>query len=142
LTSITTAIARSEKTAPEHLGDWANHVRSWTGAPSPLLKVLRYEDLQRAPEQSFASILPLMGLKPDPARLSKAVRNASFKELNRQESAAGFREKSVSQDRFFRSGESGQWRTKLAPELVNQIIEKCRPEMHRFGYVDGAGQPL
>jgi hypothetical protein len=142
LVSPATAIARSTTTAPEHLGDWATHVRSWTGTPSPILKVLRYEDMQQAPEQAFAAALPLMGLTPAPKRLRKAVQNASFKELSSQESAAGFREKSSSQRRFFRSGGSGHWRSQLAPDLIEKLIVKLQPEMQRFGYLDGSGRPV
>ncbi len=142
LVSPATAIARSTTTAPEHLGDWATHVRSWTGTLSPILKVLRYEDMQQAPEQAFAAALPLMGLTPDPTRLRKAVENASFKELSSQESAAGFREKSSSQERFFRSGGSGHWRSQLAPDLIEKLIVKLQPEMQRFGYLDGSGRPV
>jgi len=142
LMSPTTAIARSNVTAPEHLGDWATHVRSWTGTPSPILKVLRYEDMHLAPEQTFAAMLPFMGFKLDSARLTKAVRHARFKELARQETDAGFREKSASQQRFFRSGEFGHWRAQLAPDLVEKLTNQFRPEMQRFGYLDASGNPI
>lgn len=142
LTTISTAIARSSRTAPEHLGDWGAHVRSWTSTPSPMLRVVRYEDLQQNPAEAFSPLPAMLGLPQDPARTAQAIRHASFDELSRQEAQDGFRERSANQQRFFRKGGSGQWRQDLAPALIDRMVTKLKPEMQRFGYLDANGAPV
>ena len=138
------AISRSDNvstpeanTVMQFLGGWSEHVESWTRkkAPWPRL-VLRYEDLLAEPEQNFGLLLRHIGMPVDEARLEKAIRFASFDELAKQEESAGFVERSPKAERFFAKGKSGQWKTDLAPEIVERIRRDHGKVMERHGYLD------
>jgi hypothetical protein len=124
-----------ELVVSEVMSSWSNHVESWTKEPSPSLHVVRYEDMQRKPWETFGGIARFLGLKPPRERIEKAIRQSSFKVLQEQERRTGFIEKSPLAERFFREGKMDQWRTQLTPAQVRAILEVHRAQMERFGYV-------
>src|SRR5690606_16865637 len=86
------ANASDKATIWQYLGSWSEHVNSWTSkAPYPSL-VLRYEDMLDKPEESFGALVTHVGVPLDPARLKKAIRFSSFKEVSKQEAKGGFKE--------------------------------------------------
>lgn len=126
------------RTVFEFYGTWSQHVWSWTREERPNLIWVRYEDLLEKPREAFGRIARFLGLDPPKPRLEKAIRFSSFKVLREQEARAGFRERSVHSERFFRVGQAGQWRRALAPELVDALIAVNRAQMVRFGYLPTA----
>ena len=134
-------IGRADR-APEYLGNWSAHVRGWTRAPGLARTVLRYEDMQEDAGKALAQVLEMLRQPINQATLSQAVKNSTFKALRNQEALKGFNEKSRNQDRFFRSGKAGQWRTDLAPDLVARVVDHHRDVMAEFGYLDGDGNPV
>ena len=129
------ATANDASNVPEVLASWSLHVRSWTGRPHPALLVLRYEDMLARPAESFGRVISFLRLPSDRARLDKALRFSSFKELSRQEKKGGFRERSQNSRNFFRVGKPDQWREALTPEQIRRIVGLHREQMERFGYV-------
>ncbi len=129
-------ISATEHTVQQFLGRWDGHVTGWaTPAAYPQL-ILRYEDLLSEPQEHFGRLLTHIGIPVDKARLDKAIRFSSFKELSGQESSAGFEEKSHHTKAFFAKGRAGQWKDDLDPELVMQIRKDHRKVMEKFGYQD------
>lgn len=126
---------RSDTHVPEYYGSWSTNVRSWTQVPNPQLLVVRYEDLLEKPRTHFKRVVKFLGLKPTPERLERAIKFSSFRVLKAQEEKGGFKERPAVSKAFFREGKSEQWRTKLTPEQVHQIISDHREQMERFGYV-------
>ncbi|MEQ8877034.1 MAG: sulfotransferase domain-containing protein [Phycisphaerales bacterium] len=123
-------------TVTQFLGTWSEHVESWTTkSPYPVC-VLRYEDMLADPETSFGKVLDLVGIPNEPERLKKAIRFSSFDELSKQEKAGGFVESSPKNERFFSKGQSGQWETDLAPEIVEKVKKDHRKVMKKYGYLD------
>lgn len=124
------------------LGSWSDHVRSWVdaGKKGLPLHVVRYEDLHRQPEKAFGGIVKFLKLPKNDERLSRAIQNASFRELKKQEDATGFIEKSKKADRFFRKGEIGGWRDELNADQVAKIIDAHRAVMQEFDYLTREGQ--
>ncbi|WP_371226912.1 sulfotransferase domain-containing protein [Roseovarius sp. 2305UL8-3] len=128
--------AATTATTAEFLGNWSDHVDSWTAsAPYPVL-VLRYEDLLEDPEVHFAKIVEHIGMPLDDKRLKKAVKFSSFKELSKQEKKDGFVEKSEQAKSFFTKGTSGQWKDELNNDLVRRIRRDHRVVMKRYGYYE------
>ena len=126
-------------TVHELMGSWSDHVKSWARWKASPLMILRYEDMLADPLGQLGGVARKLGITQDPARIEKAVRFSSFKQLQAQEAEAGFVEKSVNSQRFFRSGRSGGWREKLTP-AQSQVIERVHGEqMRRFGYLPAAG---
>lgn len=125
-----------ETTVTQFLGSWSEHVQSWTDkVPYPVC-VLRYEDMLTDPETSFGKVLDLVGVPKDPERLKKAIRFSSFDELSKQEKEGGFVESSPKNERFFSKGQSGQWKSELAPEIVEQVKNDHGKVMKKYGYLD------
>ncbi len=129
-------IAPTEHTVAQYLGRWDAHVTSWTEHSEFPQLVLRYEDLLADAEAQFARLLEHIGIPVDDARLKKAVKFSSFKELSGQESRGGFEEKSHHTDAFFNKGQAGQWKDDLAPELVEKIRTDHAKVLKKFGYLD------
>jgi len=121
----------------QHLGSWSEHVRSWLDESGLPMHLVRYEDLRRDPETVFGAVVRFCGLADDAARVRKAVAFSDFAELQRQEQAQGFRERSAAAPGiFFRRGQVGSWREELPPDLAQRIITTHGKMMRRFGYLD------
>ena len=128
-------VAGEAGSAVQFVGHWSEHVTSWTRTRRFPVVVLRYEDLRADPAAGFARILELIGVPVEEERLERAIRFSSFEEMQRQEAAHGFIERSPRADRFFASGESGRGRTELPPEIVSRLAEEQGDVMREFGYL-------
>lgn len=126
---------------PQRLKSWSSHVRSWTDSGLPL-HVVRYEDMVADPQRTFYGIMEFLGFDMDSERLERALRHSDFKELKKQESEKGFREKAPKSKAFFRKGEIGSYREELTQEQIDVIVEYNREVMQQFGYLDDAGNLL
>jgi len=125
----------------QYLGDWGQHVRSWTKAPGMTRLVLRYEDMARAPLKAFGQVTSFLGLPKDMPRLKRAVRFSSFKELSRQESRERFVEsRPDGKSRFFREGRSGAWREAMRDEDRDRLVERFGDLLLEHGYLAAEGR--
>jgi len=121
---------------------WSDHVVSWVDAPGLRLLVLRYEDMQARPVESFTAAAAFAGLTQDPDSIARAVAFSSFRELQRQEQEQGFAEQVAPGRSFFRKGKVGVWREVLTNAQAARIIGQHRVVMGRFGYLTEAGEPV
>ena len=126
----------------QRMGSWSQHVESWVDAREIPVFVLRYEDMHADPITAFGAAFSALGLPENPQRLKQAIAFSQFDTLAAQEEAHGFRERPSGKRRFFRKGKVGDWQNSLTPAQVAQVIADHGPMMQRFGYLDGAGQPL
>lgn len=127
--------AQNETMVRQIFCSWSLNVQSWTEqAPFPVF-VMRYEDMQAKPSDSFSRLLEFLGTKVDPKKLNRALKQSSFKALKNMEKKDGFNEKSRHSQSFFRVGKAGQWKSKLTEEQVKRIIEAHRPLMEKYGYI-------
>jgi hypothetical protein len=117
------------------LGSWSFHVASWAGSPSDLVRVVRYEDMLEKPITAFSSVLGLLGLERNTARIKRAIKHSSFETLRKQEERDGFRERSPHSQRFFRRGRMNQWRSELNTSQVEAVITANREQMRHFNYL-------
>ena len=108
---------------------------SWLDESDLPVHLVRYEDLRRDPVQTFGDVVRFCGLPLDEACARKAIAFSDFSELQRQERAKGFRERSVNAPGlFFRRGQVGAWREELSIGLARRLIETQGETMGRFGY--------
>ena len=127
---------------PDIVGTWTQHVRSWTEAPGLNPHVIRYEDMQAKPGPTFRALAKFLGVPVEPKRLRRAVRFASFDSLAGQEQTLGFNEaRPDGAVRFFRRGQSGQWREYLTQDQTDRVIATHSDTMRRFGYLDKKHNP-
>jgi len=128
---------------PQRLLSWSEHVRSWVDNSGLSVEVIRYEDMQVDPENAFTRVIRTLNLPLDLQKLSKAVTYSRFESVREQESASGFKERSIRANKpFFRKGRIGTWRTELPQDLVVKIINQHRDIMCRFDYLDDMDQPI
>lgn len=121
----------------QRLGSWSGHVQSWLDVSGLPTHIVRYEDLRRDPEAIFGAVVRFCGMVFDAARVRKAVAFSDFAELQRQEQAMGFHERSVvAPGKFFRRGQVGSWRQELSPDLAQRLIAAHGDTMRRFRYLD------
>jgi hypothetical protein len=127
----------------QRLGSWSDHALSWLNDSDLPVHLVRYEDLKRDPEHFFGEVVRFCRLPWDAERVSRAVAFSDFSELQRQESAKGFNERSPkAPGLFFRRGEAGAWREELPVHLVQRLIDAHGETMRRFGYLDENNQPV
>lgn len=128
-------VAADQTSVAQYLGDWSAHVRGWTGGRDFPVHVMRYEDMKADPHRAFAGLLGFLGVPVDPERLDRAIGFSSFAEMKRQEQATGFIERSRNSDRFFHTGEAGQWKQALAADDVAFLRERHGAVMAAYGYL-------
>ncbi len=127
---------------PQYLSSWSRHAQSWSEAPGLTVHVMRYEDMQGKSLRVFGRLIKFLGMAKDPARLRKAIRFSSFKELSRQEQDTKFVEsRPDGKSRFFRAGKSGGWREILTDQQVDALVAHNREMMAKFGYLTRSGKP-
>lgn len=124
----------------QFIGDWSQHVRSWTTVPGLTRHVMRYEDMIAAPKKAFQALVEFLGMPEEKQRLRKAVKFSSFKELSRQESKEKFVEsRPDGKSKFFRSGQSGGWRAVLSDDDTARLVDAHRDLLLQFGYLTEDG---
>jgi hypothetical protein len=132
---------RSGSTAPNEtmvrqiFSSWSMNVASWSTQPPFPVWVIRYEDLHSKPEQVMTQALQFLGAEVDPAKLTRSIKQSSFKALKAMEKRDGFTEKSRYSKSFFRRGKMDQWKVKLSKEQVDIIVKNNYQQMQRFGYI-------
>ncbi|MES2494671.1 MAG: sulfotransferase domain-containing protein [Pseudomonadota bacterium] len=121
---------------PQPLLDWSGHVRSWTAQRDVAVHVLRYEDLSADTVGCFGRAIEFLGLDATSEQLARAVAQADFSVLQRQEAEKGFRERRPeSTAPFFRAGRVGGWREALARDHSAAIETAHGAVMAEFGYL-------
>ena len=141
LCDINYHIPAGDDQCTQYLSTWSRHVTSWTGAPGLTLHVMRYEDMLQSPLKAFGKLIDFLGLPKEMPRLKRATKNASFKELSKQESTTKFVEsRPDGKAAFFREGRAGGWRDKLTDAQAQRLIEAHQEVMTTYGYLDRNGR--
>jgi hypothetical protein len=123
-------------------GNWGENVGSWLGARrgSAGFLVVRYEDLLENAAAELGRIADMLGLAADERLLRHAVENSRADRMRELEQAQRGEHKLLKTSRadipFVRAAKSGQWRTELPPEAVQQIETAWGPAMHELGYIE------
>ena len=120
----------------QRLFDWSSHVRSWTGAPFPVLAV-RYEDLLADAAGQIGRVARFLRLEgaSDAGRRRHAAASSGFDRLRQEEERAGFGERKAGNPHpFFRSGKAGGWRRHLNAAQVREVVRAHGETMAASGY--------
>jgi len=124
----------------DRVGCWEDHVLSWLRLREgkPWFRLVRYEDLLADPAKELTNLAPLLGIKPTPERVERAVRLSSaghMQSLEKQQSKEWVATKDTRQDiAFVREAKSGGWRSKLSAGAVQTIQEAWGQTMKELGY--------
>lgn len=135
LNADSAATLPGDKVTFQFLSSWSQHVTGWTRAPGLRRHVLRYEDMLKRPDETFAAVVQFLKLPLESDRLARAIRFSSFDELRAQEARHGYVEGSRKAERFFRAGKAGGWRAVLTAEQIAAIETRHRAVMAEYGYL-------
>ena len=125
---------------PQLVSSWSGHVRSWLDAAIGMkVHLMRYEDMLREPEHTFAEAARALGFEGSAAEIRRAVEHSSFARLKEMELADGFRERPPLAAAFFREGAANGWRDVLSGAQVAAIVARHGDMMRRLGYLDADG---
>ena len=127
-------VGGGEGTALQFTSDWSSHIGSWGQKQPSNTHVIRYEDMHENPRKTFGDVLKHLGVQLDPKKLTRAIKNSSFAELQKQERKEGFIENTPHQPMFFRKGKTGGWRKRLTEDQIARLRKAHRPVMQKFGY--------
>lgn len=130
------AIPATERTAAQFLGNWSDHVASWTETRDFPVLTVRYEDMLADPASTFIAVLRHIGAPIDRVVLGRAIRSASFPVLAAMETAGGFPERGPAQGRFFRQGGSGHWREVVPQAVADRVLRDHQTAIDRLGYAE------
>lgn len=119
----------------EVMGSWSQHVASWTATESPMVHVMRYEDMIADAGSAFSGLAAFMRVQTTREKVERAVQHAAFDTARKMEAETGFVERTPAQDHFFRSGRVAEWREVLSDAQVRKIVEAHHPQMARFDYL-------
>ena len=121
--------------APSMLCSWSTHTKSWTGENKFPVINIRYEDIKKAPITCLTKIIEWLGLDVDQDRIKKTIEMTTIDNLQKEESAKGFSEKSEHNERFFRKGIVGEWVDVLTKEQASKILNDHKSMMEYYNYV-------
>ena len=125
----------SDTQVKQPMHTWSGHVQSWMECVGYDHICIRYEDMHKRPLLTFSNVLGLMGMKPDAARIQRAIDQVTFSKLKRFEDEHGFKEKAThSSHQFFSKGKIGTWRDVLTKEQAKQLWNDHHVVMERLGY--------
>jgi len=116
----------------EVLGRWDDHVQSWTKAPGLPRHLMRYEDMVDNPKTAYKALLKFLQVRADYTSLQRALKETSFRALQKQESKQGFKEKPPGMDSFFSTGTYGGWVDKLTVDQVARILSEFKPTIDEY----------
>jgi aryl sulfotransferase len=117
------------------LSDWSGHVKSWVDDSGLPVMVLRYEEMLNDTFNSFKAALEFIGLEKSDQEISKAIEASTIEKLSAMEKREGFTEKPLVMEAFFREGRAGSWKSYLAKEEIDTLINSQRAFIERFGYL-------
>jgi hypothetical protein len=118
---------------------WSEHVKSWTMKNNNIVTMtIKYEDMLRSSISIFEEILQFLQLTnvaDFEQRFEFALKETCFDQLSKyeQENPNGFVEKGEGV-RFFRVGQSGQWKSILTDDQIDKIWEDHGEVMKEFDY--------
>ena len=129
---------KNQKYVRSLLGTWSDNYNSWKSFRSLDFLIIKYEDMLSNPESTFMKVLKYLEklgeLNVDKKKLSFAISETSFLNLQEQERISGFNE-NQSNKPFFRQGLAGTWKKELKPEIQKKIENKFYKEMEELRYL-------
>ena len=125
----------------QNIGDWSLNVKSWLHQTQIPVRVIRYEDMRHASLETFCDLMSYLRFSFDRSVIEATLEQCDLTRLQEEETEFGFSPRPYGGGQFFRQGQTGAWRDKLAPRTVHKIVDYHHVLMKRFGYIDASGAP-
>ena len=126
--------------AMELLSTWDLHVQSWLNYNTVPRLIVRYEDLKSNPKgiiiniKKFLNKIHKLNIDLSDQQIDKIIENSNFNNLKKLENQNGFDEASK-HSKFFRSGNSNQWKDILSKTQLQLIENNLQTLMKYFNYI-------
>ena len=126
--------------AMELLSTWDLHVQSWLNYNTVPRLIIKYEDLKSNPKQivlnikEFLNKIYKLNIDLSDQQIDKIIENTNFNNLKKLENQNGFDEASK-HSKFFRSGNSNQWKDVLSKTQLQLIENNLQTLMKYFNYI-------
>lgn len=124
------------------IGNWSDHIKSWTEQTLIPVHVMRYEDMINNTFAKFKEAVNFIGIEKSDLEIKAAIEKSNFTVLSNQEKQGGFKEKMIKSKSFFRKGQVGDWKNHLDQSSKNEIIKRHKDVMIKFGYLDANNEPV
>ena len=120
------------------MGSWSDHYKSWKNFKSCKILIIKYEDMVLDEINTFTKVINYLSeiddVEFDSNKLTKALKQTQFKELQKLEKTEGFQEKGKGEF-FFRKGKIGTWKDDVSTNIINKIEKLFKNEMEELGYL-------
>ncbi|MFL2520390.1 MAG: sulfotransferase domain-containing protein [Alphaproteobacteria bacterium] len=126
--------------AMELLSTWDLHVQSWLNYNTVPRLIIKYEDLKSNPKEIVLNIIEFfnkiykLNIDLSDQQIDKIIINTNFNNLKKLENQKGFDEASQ-HSKFFRSGNSNQWKDVLSIPQLQLIENNLQTLMKYFNYI-------
>ena len=126
--------------AQELLSTWELNVQSWLNYTSVPRLIIKYEDLKLNPKEIILNIKEFLNkihsfhINLNDKDIDKIIENTNFNNLKKLEDKNGFDEASK-HSKFFRSGNSNQWKDILSKTQLQFIENNLETLMKHFNYI-------
>tara|TARA_Y100001936_G_C15966661_1_gene608722 strand:+ start:100 stop:951 length:852 start_codon:yes stop_codon:yes gene_type:complete len=131
---------KSHQADIEIIGSWKINYISWKNGMKNIPKIIiKYEDLLENTSKCFQILInflsKIMNFPPDVKKMDLAINNSNFEKLQKFEKENKFLENKNNPFKFFRKGESEQWKKELNKIQISKIEEALSEEMKELGYL-------
>ena len=120
------------------MGTWSDHYKSWKNFKSCKILIIKYEDMVLNEINTFTKVINYLkeidDVKFESDKLTRALKQTQFQELQKLEKAEGFEEKGKGKF-FFRKGKIGTWKDEVSTNIINKIEKLFKSEMKELGYL-------
>ena len=126
--------------AMELLSTWDLHVQSWLNYNTVPRLIIKYEDLKSNTKEivlnikKFLNKIHKLNINLSDNQIDKIIQNTNFNNLKKLENQNDFDEAS-NHSKFFRSGNSNQWKDVLSKTQLQLIENNLQTLMKYFNYI-------
>ena len=126
--------------AMELLSTWDLHVQSWLNYNTVPRLIIKYEDLKSNTKEivlnikDFLNKIYKLNIDLSDNQIDKIIENTNFNNLRKLENQYGFDE-ATKFSKFFRSGNSNQWKDVLSKKQLQLIENNLQTLMKYFNYI-------
>jgi hypothetical protein len=99
--------------------------RAYERHPAALRRLVRYEDLRRAPEEVLTSLVEWLDLDLDQGAIREAIRSTAFEAISPEKRGEGH---------FARAGTPGLWKENLSVSEQRLVEELIGSKLRELGY--------
>ncbi len=132
------------KGAPDHYGNWAEHVGGWLGGlgfQSNRFLLVKYEDLRNYTSDKLKEILSFLDIDYTNSHIERAVELSDFEKAQKQEKQAKADLNQVwgNADLLIRKGSLDEWKEYFGKQEQEMLIDAFGPVMQQVGYYKEEG---